>query len=149
MADTISRDEFLAQTKVVQEKARGRKHLECCDIFVGGKIEACPCCGIAIERNTTTSSSTSGSSDDKPKLPRKDAINDFLTILKLVDAAAEQEASVEEFVGSIKLNWDVIDNINSMKELKDLRSRKAFGALIDKFGPNEVISCAKKIIEAR
>lgn len=143
---------YLESTDIEQSKGRGRKLVLCCGIYIGARKETCEVCGADTRRNTTTSSGGSGGAPaanggGKPKLPRKDVIKDFLTMLKLLDEAKQQEVTIEEFVDSIKINWDVLENVTTIKELKDLKSRKVFGSLIDKYGAAEVISCGKKIVE--
>jgi len=152
-AALVSKDDYLANTKIPQDqgKGQGRKFIDCCSVYIGSRVSDCPICGAAIpkaEKATSSSkSSNSSNTSEKPKLPRIEVIRDFLTILKLLEEVKQQEVTIEEFVDSIKLDWDVLDNVTSIKELKDLKSRRIFGSLIDKYGASEVISCCKKIVE--
>lgn len=81
-----------------------------------------------------------------PRTTVPDAVvDDVFTAIEIVNKAQEQEVTLEEFVDSLDLNWSSLDDITSMKQLKDLKSRQAYGAFKERYGKANAVKLLKKI----
>lgn len=81
-----------------------------------------------------------------PRTTVPDAVvDDVFTAIEIVNKAQEQEVTLEEFVDSLDLNWASLDEITSMKQLKDLKSRQAYGAFKDRYGKANAVKLLKKV----
>ena len=88
----------------------------------------------------TTIKSKDKNKDAKKKsgLGSKD-VDDVLMAMEICEQAKEQEVTIEKFVDSLKISWAVLDDISTIKELKDLKARKPYGAFVEKHGKAEAI----------
>ena len=72
-------------------------------------------------------------------------VDDVFTAIEIVNKAQEQEVTLEEFVDSLDLNWEALDDITSMKQLKDLKSRQAYGSFKDRYGKANAVKLLTKV----
>tara|TARA_R100001163_G_scaffold65773_2_gene64697 strand:- start:970 stop:1398 length:429 start_codon:yes stop_codon:yes gene_type:complete len=72
-------------------------------------------------------------------------VDDVFTAIKIVNTAQEQETTVEDFVASLDLSWDSLEDITSMKQLKDLKSRKSYGSFVERYGKSNAIKLLLKV----
>lgn len=81
-----------------------------------------------------------------PRTTVPDAVvDDVFTAIEIVNKAQEQEVTLEEFVDSLDLKWASLDDITSMKQLKDLKSRRTYGAFKDRYGKANAVKLLKKV----
>ena len=85
---------------------------------------------ISKEKNKGTKAKSSLASKD---------VDDVLMAMEICEQAKEQEVTIEKFVDSLKISWAVLDDISTVKELKDLKARKPYGKFVEKHGKTEAI----------
>ncbi|GIW98076.1 MAG: hypothetical protein KatS3mg111_1409 [Pirellulaceae bacterium] len=127
-------------TKIFKQGGRGRKELKCCGGYVAAATERCPKCGTLLITQKRRRSSGG-------EVPSKTQVEDILIARAMIEEAKAQGKSLEEFVDSIQLSWDVLDNISSMRELKDLQARKRFGSLVERYGRTNTLKLLNTVAE--
>lgn len=113
---------------------RGRKRCPQCEMIVGVRTAKCECgYEFANKRKQTENN------------PPIDAIDDVLVGIKICEKASEQRIPVEQYVKSLKLSWEVLKDIDTLKDLRELKSREEHGTLVNKYGQRQAIKFIQSI----
>lgn len=102
--------------------------------------------GITAQYVSTILNKAKSAGKKAPRTTVPDAVvDDVFTAIEIVNKAQEQEVTLEEFVDSLDLNWASLDEITSMKQLKDLKARQAYGAFKDRYGKANAVKLLTKV----
>lgn len=72
-------------------------------------------------------------------------VDDVFTAMAIVNKADEQDVTLKQFVDSLQIGWSVLEGITSMKELKELKERKGYGAFVERYGKANALKLLENV----
>jgi len=120
----------------MSEVTRGKKQCPQCGVIVGVRTAKCECGYEFTTKRKLV--------DNNPPI---DAIEDVLVGIKICEKASEQQIPIEQYVKSLKLSWEVLKDIDTLKDLRELKSREEHGTLVNKYGQRQAIKFIQSIKE--
>lgn len=109
---------------------KGRRECERCGKFIGARVLECVC-----GHQKRDSVGKSQSATEEYKIPERH-VEIVLKAISWLDEYGENQ-SPENFFESLNLDWETLDQINSVEELQELKKRKKWALFLNECGGKE------------